>query len=342
MSDARDQRRTREPALTVPRGEDTAPAGMVIVDKPQGVTSHDVVSAVRRLAATRQVGHGGTLDPMATGVLVLGIGNATRMLTYVTGHDKTYEATICFGITTDSDDADGEIRATVDASHITAEAIDGVLADLTGEIMQVPSSVSAIKINGKRAHALHREGRDVKLAARPVTVTRFERVSDIRVNFADPCGHASVSCDVVVECSSGTYVRALARDAGHALAVGAHLTRLRRTRVGGWGIEESRSIDDLADQIRSDGHLATISLDEASRRMFPAITLAHREATTLCYGNIVTVDATAVPAGAVGENCPMLAVYDGSRFVTLVTTVPHGDGRVVLHPKKVFSTPDGH
>ncbi len=202
--------------------------GLIVVDKPGGMTSHDVVARLRRLARTRRVGHGGTLDPMATGVLVIGIGRATRLLTYVIGADKSYAATIRLGQATVTDDAEGDVIATTPAGTLTDEAVRAALAGLTGEIDQVPSAVSAIKINGQRAYKRVRAGESVDLPARRVTVSRLD-VLAIRRTSPDV-----VDVDIDVACSTGTYIRAIARDAGLALAVGGHLTALRRTAVGGF------------------------------------------------------------------------------------------------------------
>src|SRR5690606_32602498 len=203
--------------------------GILVVDKPSGWTSHDVVARTRRLAATRKVGHAGTLDPMATGVLVLGINKGTRLLTFLVGCDKDYAATIRLGQSTNTDDAEGEVVSASGAGHLGAAEVSAAVARLTGEIEQVPSTVSAIKVDGRRAYARARAGEDVTLAARPVTVSRFE-VLDRR---AGDAGTVPVlDLDVAVTVSSGTYVRALARDLGTALGCGGHLTHLRRTRVG--------------------------------------------------------------------------------------------------------------
>lgn len=216
-----------------------APA-VLLVDKPGGMTSHDVVARARRALGTRKIGHAGTLDPMATGLLVLGVEGATRLLTYIVGLDKTYEATIRIGVATDSDDADGQATATTDASFLDAEAIEAAVAPLRGRISQVPSTVSAIKVAGRRAYDLARAGETVELKARDVVVSRFE-VLEVR-----PAGE-TVDVDVVVDCSSGTYIRALARDVGVALGVGGHLTSLRRTRIGPFGVQDAASADAIAD-----------------------------------------------------------------------------------------------
>lgn len=215
--------------------------GILLVDKLSGLTSHDVVARTRRAFGTRKVGHAGTLDPMATGLLVIGIEGATRLLTYVVGADKTYYATIRLGQSTSTDDAEGEIteRAAVgDLDAVTSEQIAESLAALTGEISQVPSTVSAIKVDGRRAYERARAGEEVELKAREVTVSRFDVLSERRDG-------AVLDLDVVVDCSSGTYIRALARDLGQSLGVGGHLTALRRTRVGPFDVADAASMDDL-------------------------------------------------------------------------------------------------
>lgn len=212
--------------------------GLLIVDKPAGVTSHDVVSRVRRLLHTRKVGHGGTLDPMATGVLVIGIGKATKLLTWVSGDTKTYEAVIRLGQSTNTDDADGEITASRGCDGLQLSAIESAVDAFRGEIMQVPSSFSAIKVNGKRAYALSRAGHSVDLAARPVTIHRFD--------IGQPTQHDSfIDIPAIIECSSGTYIRALARDLGEALGTGGHLVSLRRTRVGAFTLDAAHSLEAL-------------------------------------------------------------------------------------------------
>ncbi|WP_167003486.1 tRNA pseudouridine(55) synthase TruB [Mumia sp. ZJ430] len=251
---------------------EATPSGLVVVDKPAGWTSHDVVGRVRRLAGTRKVGHAGTLDPMATGVLVLGVNRATRLLGHLAGHDKDYEATIRLGESTTTDDADGELVTRVDASGLTlAQVCEAALA-LTGDIAQVPSSVSAIKVDGKRAYARVRAGEKVELAARPVTVSQFA-LAGLR-----PAPEGAVDVEAVVTCSSGTYVRALARDLGAALGVGGHLTRLRRTRVGGVSLDVARTLDELAEEF------TVLGLDDAARASFPSVDLGEQEAAEVRFG----------------------------------------------------------
>ena len=217
--------------------------GILLVDKPGGLTSHDVVARTRKALGTRKVGHAGTLDPMATGLLVLGVEGATRLLTYVVGADKTYTATIRLGRATSTDDAEGEIVRAADAAVVaevtTARIREGITA-LTGDISQVPSTVSAIKVAGRRAYEIVRAGEQVELKARAVTVSRFEVLDERRAA-------GVLDLDVVVDCSSGTYIRALARDLGDALGIGGHLTALRRTRVGPFDVADAADLDSLAD-----------------------------------------------------------------------------------------------
>jgi tRNA pseudouridine55 synthase len=222
-----------------------AAPGILLVDKPQGITSHDVVARARRALGTRKIGHAGTLDPMATGLLVLGVEGATRLLTFVVGLDKTYEATIRLGVATDTDDADGQIVATTDASSLDSAGIAERIAPLTGRISQVPSTYSAIKVDGRRAYDLARAGEDVQLKAREVTVSRFDVLAERRTTTDD--GVAVVDLDVVVDCSSGTYIRSLARDLGAALGVGGHLTALRRTRIGPFQVAQAAAAEAIAE-----------------------------------------------------------------------------------------------
>lgn len=293
------------------RRPDNPRPGLLVIDKPAGITSHDVVSRVRRLAKTRKVGHGGTLDPMATGVLVVGVGKATKLLTWVSGHSKEYVATIRFGIATNTDDAEGVPTRVRGCASLSGEDLERALAPLRGDIMQVPTTVSAIKVGGKRAYALARAGEDVTLAARPVRVSRLEvlappRLAEADVAGADVAGGEEVGAgerphtprpvrvadvDVAVECSSGTYVRALARDAGEALGVGAHLIALRRTRVADFPLEGALTLDELAaataeaSTAQSDGPvLPLIPLGHAARAMFPSLQLSGAEAGAFLHG----------------------------------------------------------
>lgn len=244
-----DRNRRREmPWGNIPRGEWPGD-GIVIVDKDKGVTSHDVVGAVRRLAGTRKVGHAGTLDPMATGVLCVAVGRATKLLQYITATVKEYEATIRLGVETSTEDREGEILSTPGAGPVSRELLLEAMEKLTGQIDQVPSAVSAIKVGGKRAYQLVREGKDVQLAARRVTIYEFSLIGEHRLEHYD--GVSVIDCDVRVLCSSGTYIRALARDLGKALGTVAHLTALRRTRVGNWSQEDAQTIRSLADVLET-------------------------------------------------------------------------------------------
>ncbi len=262
----------------------TAPDGLLVVDKPQGWTSHDVVGRCRRLAGTKKVGHAGTLDPMATGVLVLGVGRATRLLGHLALTGKTYEATIRLGATTVTDDAEGEVVEVRDASSVTDEALAAGLAGLTGDLSQVPSSVSAVKVDGVRSYARVRAGEQVELKPRAVTVSRFELLE-----------RRGDDLDVVVECTSGTYVRALARDLGAGLQVGGHLTALRRTRVGPFDLTQARTLEQLADDL----HM--VLLDDAVAASFPRRDLDADEAVALSYGK--KLEPTGAP-GSVGAFAP--------------------------------------
>lgn len=211
------------------------PVGFAVIDKPSGWTSHDVVAKSRGVLGTRKVGHSGTLDPAATGVLVLGVGRATKLLRYLSGLPKTYEATITFGVETDTLDSDGEVTLTHDMAAPSVEEVAAAAHAMTGQIAQVPPMVSAIKVDGRRLHQLAREGKEVQRSPRPVTVTRFEVFAT-----SDP-----MTFDAIIDCSSGTYVRVLAADLGVALGGGAHLSALRRTAVGPFGIEESHPLESL-------------------------------------------------------------------------------------------------
>ncbi len=247
-------------------------AGLVVVDKPPGMTSHDVVARCRRIFSTRKVGHAGTLDPMATGVLVVGIERATKILGLLTATDKSYAATIRLGQTTTTEDADGEVLQTVSAAGVTDADIEAAVAALRGDISQIPSAVSAVKVGGKRAYQLAREGQTVELAARPVRIDRFEVLGVRRHD-------GFVDVDVEVDCSSGTYIRALARDVGAVLKVGGHLTALRRTRVGRFGLDEARALDALSESPR-----LSYTLDEACLLAFPRRELSAEEAESARHG----------------------------------------------------------
>ena len=213
-------------------------SGIALIDKQQGFTSHDVVAKLRKLLGTKKIGHAGTLDPMATGLLLLGVGSGTKLMQFLSGLDKTYEATIRLGASTSTDDAEGEIGEAQDASRISSDELAREIFKLTGNIEQVPSSVSAIKVDGKRAYDLVRAGEEVVLKSRSVTVSRFEVIGEPSVvgQYLD--------INVEVDCSSGTYIRALARDLGESLGVGGHLSALRRTRIGAFEVSNASGISE--------------------------------------------------------------------------------------------------
>jgi tRNA pseudouridine55 synthase len=275
----------------------TTPDGLVVVDKPGGLTSHDVVARTRRLAGTRRVGHAGTLDPMATGVLVLGVNRATRLLGHLTLTEKAYDATIRLGASTVTDDAEGDVVATADASDVTDEALRSGIARLTGDIAQVPSAVSAVKIDGKRAYKRVREGEDVVLPPRPVTVRTFEVLA------SRPDG-PFLDIDVRVECSSGTYVRALARDLGAGLGVGGHLTALRRTRVGPYSLDVAHTLEQLADD------LVVLPIADAARAAFPARDLDADEAAVISHGGPLSATGTDGAVAVFGPDGAFLALVE--------------------------------
>ncbi len=271
--------------------------GVVVIDKPAGWTSHDVVGRTRRLAGTRKVGHAGTLDPMATGVLVVGVGRATRLLGYLTAADKEYLATIVLGASTVTDDAEGEVTETADASVIGESDLLAPITSLTGSIMQVPSSVSAIKVDGKRSYARVRAGENVELAARPVEVSVFEVLA------FRPGERAEI--DVRVVCSSGTYIRALARDLGVALGVGGHLSALRRTRVGGFGLDLARTLAELENQF------SVVPIDQVAKSSFPSVVLSDDNAANVRFGRKIAEQLPAAgPVALFAPNGQFLALYE--------------------------------
>jgi tRNA pseudouridine55 synthase len=294
--------------MTEPR-----PGGLVIVDKPGGMTSHDVVARIRRLAGTRKVGHAGTLDPMATGVLVVGVEKATRLLGHLALTEKQYDATIRLGVSTSTDDAEGEVTGTASAAGVSAQALGQAIRGLTGGIVQVPPSVSAIKVGGQRAYRLTRAGAAPELQARPVTVYEFT------VTATRPAGD-QLDVDATVRCSSGTYIRALARDLGAVLGTGGHLTRLRRTRVGGYGLDAAKTLDELA------GTFEVIPLAEAAAAAFPRRDLSADEARRLAHG----ARLPAAP-GRTAEHPTAAYAPDGS----LVALLSEQDGQA--RPLVVFA-----
>nr|MDT0657116.1 tRNA pseudouridine(55) synthase TruB [Micromonospora sp. DSM 115978] len=278
--------------------------GLIVVDKPGGMTSHDVVSRIRKLARTRRVGHGGTLDPMATGVLVIGVGRATRLLTYVIGAGKSYRATIRLGQSTITDDAEGELVTSPGAGELTEETVRTGLAPLTGEIDQVPSAVSAIKVNGQRAYHRVRDGEEVVLAARRVTVSRLEPLA-VRRTTAGPDDVPVLDVDVDVSCSSGTYIRAIARDLGAALGVGGHLTALRRTAVGGFTLAEATTLAELA-EIAPD--VVRLPVAAAARRFFPQRQADPAESRVLAHGGPLAPAGIEGPYAVFGPDGALIAI----------------------------------
>ena len=291
--------------------------GLVIVDKPGGMTSHDVVARIRRLAGTRRVGHAGTLDPMATGVLVVGIGQATRLLGYLTLTEKRYDATIRLGQSTSTDDAEGAVTGTASAAGVSAAALAAAAAGLTGEIQQVPPAVSAIKVAGQRAYRLARAGAAPDLKPRPVTVHEFT-VTAVR-----PAGDL-LDVDVTVRCSSGTYIRALARDLGHELGTGGHLTRLRRTRVGGYGLDAARTLDQLADRFE------VLPLAEAAARAFPRRDLSADEARRLAHGARLAAAAAPGSADQAAATAGPTAAYAPDGTLVALLTEQAGQARPLV------------
>jgi tRNA pseudouridine55 synthase len=299
--------------MTATTNEPGAPAvadGIVIVDKPAGLTSHTVVARIRRLAGTRKVGHAGTLDPMATGVLVVGLNRATRLLGHLQLADKSYDATVRLGVSTTTDDAEGEVVSTAPVDGITAEAIEAAVAGFRGEISQVPSKVSAIKVDGRRAYERVRAGEEVALKARSVTVSRYD-VVDVRP------GPSGIEVDISVDCSSGTYIRALARDLGTELGVGGHLTALRRTQVGSFDISVAHTLESL-------GHsFEWLPIAEVAAGTFPRYDADADQAAAIRTGR--PLSGLKLPAGQTAMFDPtgtFLALYE-----------PHGP---VAKPTAVF------
>jgi tRNA pseudouridine55 synthase len=281
-------------------------SGLVIIDKPGGFTSHQVVARVRRLAGTRRVGHAGTLDPMATGVLVIGVNRATRLLGHLTATVKRYTATIRLGVSTVTDDADGEVIGRIGiAPDLPADRIAAGLARLTGDIEQVPSAVSAIKINGVRSYTRVRDGEQVELPARPVRVSEFTLLA--RRELRDAGGLDLIDLDVEVECTAGTYIRALARDLGADLGCGGHLTALRRTAVGSFTLDRAQTLE-----AAEAGALRVIDLDQVAAEQFPAVTLDDAQADAVRHGR--RLDDLALPAD------PTAVFAEDGRFLALYKT----------------------
>ena len=266
--------------------------GLVVVDKAPGMTSHDVVARVRRLAGTRKVGHAGTLDPMATGVLVLGVDRATRLLGHLMLTEKSYDATIRLGVATTTDDAEGEVVATCAVDDVDPEAVRAELARFVGDIEQVPTAVSAIKVDGKRAYARVRDGEQVELKARPVTIHELV-VHDV----------ALPDVRISVRCSSGTYIRAIARDLGAALGVGGHLTALRRTAVGSFDLSLARTLEQLSEDF------AVVPIADAARATFPGVDLDDEQAAHVRFGRALDL--------ALPDDRPHAVFAPGGEFLAL-------------------------
>ncbi|GAA4746741.1 tRNA pseudouridine(55) synthase TruB [Modestobacter marinus] len=289
------------------------PPSLLLVDKAPGMTSHDVVARARRVLSVRKVGHAGTLDPMATGLLVLGVGAATRLLGHLSGSDKTYEATIRLGQTTVTDDREGDVTATASAAAVTEDAVRAALAGQVGPLQQVPSSVSAVKVDGRRSYDRVRAGEEFELAARSVTVHRID-VHGVRRPTPE-----LVDVDVTVSCSTGTYIRAIARDVGTVLGVGGHLTALRRTSSGPFATTDARPVEDAAGALAGPGSgPGVLGLTDAARAVFPARELTAEEAVALGYGQ--RVPATGAPGlhAAVAPDGRLVALVEDAGSVARV------------------------
>ena len=285
---------------------------IVVVDKPAGLTSHDVVARLRRFFGTRKVGHAGTLDPMATGVLVAGIERGTKLLAHLVADDKVYETTIRLGQSTTTDDAEGDVVDTHDVAEVTEEAIRAAVANLTGEIMQVPSKVSAIKIDGRRAHELVRAGEDVDIPARPVTIHAFE-LGEIRRH------DGVIDVDARVHCSTGTYIRSLGRDLGAALGVGGHLIALRRHRVGSFTLDDARTLEELEKNAQ-----LSLSMDDALTRAWPVLDVTAEEYAALSMGKWLEPRGLKGVHAAVGPDGRAVALVkeQGKRLATVFVARP--------------------
>ncbi|MFM6966294.1 MAG: tRNA pseudouridine(55) synthase TruB [Rhodoluna sp.] len=283
-------------------------SGLVLIDKPSGWTSHDVVARLRKLAGTRRVGHAGTLDPMATGLLLIGVNSATKLLTFLVGENKTYVATIRLGAATITDDKESEFTSIAGAETVkalTSGQLETAISQLRGPIQQVPSSVSAIKVDGERAYAKVRSGDEVKLKARPVTIHRFEVIGEPRL--VEDSGQQFLDFDAVIDCSSGTYIRALARDLGADLGVGGHLTSLRRTKIGSYLIEQAQSLDGLTAE-----SLNILPIEEAATQQFKVRDLSEQDAIDLRHGKRLRVQEET-------ETEPTAAIDGSGKLVAMLT-----------------------
>jgi len=283
--------------------------GFLVIDKDPAMTSHDVVAMGRRALNTRKVGHAGTLDPMATGVLVLGFGNGTRLLQYVTNGDKSYLATVVLGAATITDDHEGQITSTADVSAVTDSAIESELAKMRGTIAQRPSSVSAVKVDGERAHARVRAGEVFELPAREVTISNLEILEIRRVE-------NRIEVDIDVTCSAGTFIRAIARDCGAALGIGGHLNKLRRTRVAGFGLDRTVSITALKAQ-----DFTPLSMADVARATFAVRTVSADEATELSFGRALTANTSEDITAAISPSDEVLALLQNKEGKALPTAV---------------------
>jgi tRNA pseudouridine55 synthase len=295
------------------RPDADVPPSLLLVDKPAGMTSHDVVAVARRVLSVRKVGHAGTLDPMATGLLVLGVGAATRLLGHLSGSDKTYDATVRLGQSTVTDDAEGEVTATTSAAGVGEDDVRAALAAQVGALQQVPSSVSAVKVGGRRSYDRVRAGEEFELAARSVTV---HRIDVHRVGRPTP---ELVDVDVTVACSTGTYIRAIARDVGAALGVGGHLTALRRTSSGPFAIDRARPVEDAAAALAGPGSGAgVLALADAARAVFPARELSAEEAVAVGHGQRVPATGAAGLHAALAPDGRLVALVEDAGQVARV------------------------
>ena len=301
-------------------------SGLVLIDKPSGWTSHDVVARLRKLAGTRRVGHAGTLDPMATGLLLIGVNSATKLLTFLVGENKTYEATIRLGASTITDDKESDFTAVANPDDVRAlnlAQLEAALDALRGPIEQVPSSVSAIKVDGQRAYAKVRSGDEVKLKARPITIHRFEITGEPRL--VTEGENTFFDFDAVIDCSSGTYIRALARDLGSALGVGGHLTALRRTKIGSYLIEQAQGLEGLTAE-----KLSVLPIEEAATQQFSVRELSDQEVIDLRHGKRLKVVAETeiAPTAAIAADGSLVAMLtkSGNAAKSLVVFAPGQDG----------------
>jgi tRNA pseudouridine55 synthase len=291
------------PVEAVWQGGRVTADGLIVVDKPAGMTSHDVVARIRRLARTRRVGHGGTLDPMATGVLIIGVNRATRLLTYVIGEGKSYAATIRLGESTITDDAEGEVTTVCPVEGVSDAAVHDCLEAQRGEIDQVPSAVSAIKIDGKRAYKRVREGEEFELPSRRVTISQLDVLDLRRTVTVD--GRGVIDVDIDVTCSSGTYIRAIARDLGRTLGVGGHLTALRRTAVGRMTLAEAFTLEQLEEKAPD---VVSLPMAEAARQTFRPREATADEARVLSHGGPLTPVGIEGPYAVFAPSGELLAI----------------------------------